>query len=174
MAIARDLVTRHHYARGASKQAVAVHGLFAREDSFWDQRCRGVAWWLPPSRAVAVSLGGGTPTGVLGLSRLAVAPDVPGNAATFLMARSMRLIDRSRWPVFVTYADTWRGHTGAIYRATGWREDGRTVAKPVYTLHGRLVSAQAADRTRTHAEMIGMGATFEGRFPKIRFVAVRR
>jgi hypothetical protein len=60
----------------------------------------------------------------LQLARLVVVPDAPKNAASFLLRHSMNLIDRERWPVLLTYADTGEGHTGAIYEATGWRFDG--------------------------------------------------
>lgn len=168
-AVAERLVTRFHYAAGTSKTAVAVHGLFPR-GSFWDQDCRGVAWWLPPTSAVAKSLSPDNPGGVLALSRLAIEPGMPGNSASFLMARSMRLIDRRRWPVFVTYADAWRGHTGAIYRATGWTPDGITAPKAVYTRAGRLVSAKIGPVTRTAGQMIAAGAALVGHFRKHRFV----
>jgi hypothetical protein len=46
-------------------------------------------------------------------------PDVPPNACSFLLSKSTRLIDTKRWHTLVTYADSWRGHTGAIYRAAG-------------------------------------------------------
>lgn len=36
----------------------------------------------------------------------------------------MALLDRSQWPVLLTYADSGQGHTGAIYDATGWIKDG--------------------------------------------------
>jgi len=108
--------------------------------------------------------------GVLALSRFVIEPDVPRNASSFLLSRSMRLIDRDRWPFLVTYADTWRGHTGAIYKATGWSFDGMTKPEAVYTLRGRMTSRKAGGRTRTHAEMIAMGAVCEGRFAKARFV----
>lgn len=36
----------------------------------------------------------------------------------------MALIDRRQWPVLLTYADSGQAHTGAIYRAAGWSEDG--------------------------------------------------
>jgi hypothetical protein len=69
---------------------------------------------------------------VLCLSRLAILPDVPANACSFLLARSRRLIDDKAWPCLVTYADEWRGHTGAIYRADNWQYEGLT--RPERTL----------------------------------------
>lgn len=168
IAVAERLVRRFHYSAGASNTATYLHGMFP-QDSFWDEACRGVAWWIPPTKGAALAL---TPEwgGVLALSRLAIEPEMPGNAASFLMAASMREIDRKRWPVLVTYADEWRDHTGAIYEATGWRRDGMTAKEATYTLNGRMVARKAGPTTRTHGEMLSMGCKFEGRFAKIRFV----
>lgn len=115
--VARRIVTAHHYARGASNTGVYVHGLF-RVGEIFDEQCLGVAWWLPPTRSAAEATYPARWQGVLCLSRLVVLPDVPKNACSFLLARSRRAIDRSAWPCLLTYADEWRGHTGAIYRLT--------------------------------------------------------
>lgn len=173
MDTARELVRRFHYTGGAAKQRAAVHGLFHR-DSFWDNDARGAAWWQPPAAAVAKMLAPDAPDSVLGLSRLVVDDAMPGNAATFLLAASMRLLDRERWPILVTYADTGQGHTGAIYKATGWERHGETAPRPVYTLDGRHVATQAGDHTRRHDEMLALGCVLAGRHPKIRFVHKRR
>jgi len=170
IAVAERLVQRHHYAAGASNTATYLHGLWP-VDSFWEQDCRGVAWWIPPTKDAAVALAGDAGwSGVLALSRLCIEPGIPGNAATFLMARSTALVDRQRWPWLVTYADAWRGHTGAIYRATGWEDRGETKPEGVWTLNGRMVARKAGPRTRTKAEMEALGAVFQGRFPKRRYV----
>lgn len=166
--VAERLVQRFHYAAGAANTATYLHGLFPI-DSFWEQDCRGVAWWIPPTKGAGQALAGDEWTGVLALSRLAVDPEMPGNAATYLMAASTRLLDRKRWPHLVTYADSWRGHSGAIYKATGWRDAGDTKPEAVYTLNGRMVARKAGGNTRTHAEMLAMGAVFEGRHAKRRF-----
>jgi hypothetical protein len=167
--VGERLVQRFHYAAGAANTKTYLHGLFPR-GSHWEQECRGVAWWIPPTRDAAEALAGEDWGGVLALSRLAIEPGMPGNAATFLMAASVRMVDRSRWPWLVTYADEWRGHTGAIYRATGWRDAGETAPEAVYTLNGRMVARKAGGRTRRHAEMLALGCVFEGRFRKRRFV----
>jgi hypothetical protein len=111
---------RVHYSGGAPNTSVARHGLRRADGG----ELRGVALWLPPIRQAALSVHPGDPRGVLALSRLAVDDEVPVNGASFLLAASMRALDRSRWPVLLTYADTRHGHTGAIYRATGWRHLG--------------------------------------------------
>lgn len=154
-----------HYSGGGSKTHAGMHGLFRRDDD----RCRGIAWWLPPTRAAAKSVHKDNPRGVLALSRMAIEPDVPRNAASFLLAHSRRLLDRSTWPCLLTYADAWRGHTGAIYRADNWEYLGLTAPKAVYVRAGRMVSPKIGPRTRTHAEMLALGAQYVGSFPKHKF-----
>lgn len=169
LATAQALVGRYHYSRGGSNTAVAVHGLFPK-GSLWENDCAGVCWWIPPTRSCAESINGEDWQRVLSLSRLVVTPETPGNAASFLMARSIRLLDRSKWPVLVTYADSWRGHTGAIYKATGWTLDGTTKPQRVYVRDGRMIARKAGPKTRTHSEMLGLGAICAGSFAKERFL----
>jgi hypothetical protein len=168
IAIAQRLVILHHYARGTSNTKTHLHGLFPA-GALFDEECVGAAWWIPPTKAAAKALAGDRWQGVLALSRLVIAPHVGGCAATFLMGRSIRLIDRARWPYLVTYADEWRGHGGGIYRGTGWVDEGLTSPEAVYTIDGRMTARKAGGKTRTHAEMMALGATFEGRFAKRRF-----
>jgi hypothetical protein len=172
IAIARRLVEAQHYARGASNTAVYLHGLF-RAGEIFDEQCKGVAWWIPPTKAAALATYPQNWQGVLALSRLAIEPDVPRNACTFLLARSRRLIDPKLWPCLVTYADEWRGHTGAIYKADNWTEIGRTKPEATYTLRGRMIARKRGQITRTHAEMLDLGAEFVGSFAKRKFVMIR-
>lgn len=164
---ARQLVEAWHYARGGSNTRVACHGLYPR-GWFWESQCVGVAWWLPPTKTAALSFDPNW-RGVLSLSRLVVSPDVPNNAESFLIRHSMNLIDRTKWPVLVTYADTWQGHDGTIYRAAGWKEVGRTKPERRYVRAGRMVSRKAGPKTRTHAEMLSLGCECVGSFSAIRF-----
>lgn len=165
----QSLVRSLHYSRGGSNTAVYCHGLFPRE-AFWEAECVGVAWWLPPTRTAAESFDKELWKGVLALSRLAIRDDIPKNAESFLIRHSMRLIDRKRWPILVTYADTWRGHTGAIYKAAGFVECGMSKPERRYVKNGRMVSRKSGPRTRTHAEMLAMGCECAGAFSAIRFM----
>lgn len=166
--LGQGMVRRWHYSRGSSNTAVYCHGLFPRE-YFWAGEAVGVALWLPPTKTAAQSFTDKW-QGVLALSRLAIDDRVPANGESFLIRHSMRLIDRVRWPVLVSYADEWRGHTGAIYKATGWTECGRTKPERTYQIKGRMVSRKAGPHTRTHAEMLALGAECVGKFRRIRFV----
>lgn len=166
--VARRLIEMFHYAHGSSKTAVYVHGLYRRgEDTVY-----GVAQWLPPTRVACESVNRKEWKRVLSLSRLVVRPDVPKNAASFLIARSIKLIraDR-RFASLVTYADESQGHTGAIYRATNWRYIGRTgpYIRWEDPLTGRQVAAQAT-KTRTVKEMLALGYEKTGRFYKHKFI----
>src|SRR5580765_4368419 len=129
LSVARELVTKFHYSKGATNTRVYTHGLFYKTEL----NCLGVAWWLPPTKNAAIAT---FPEGdwrkVLSLTRLAIDPDVPKNGASFLLASSIRLVDASKWHCLVTYADKWQGHTGAIYKATNWEFMGETKPTPVY------------------------------------------
>lgn len=166
--IATRFIEAEHYARGASNTATYLHGLYPAA-WHWYSELAGVAWWIPPTRSAAEAWAGEAWQGVLALPRLAIAPDVPRNACSFLLSKSVRQIDRDRWHTLVTYADTWRGHTGAIYLACGWEHCGETKPEAVYTIDGRMTARKAGGTTRTHGEMLALGATFHGRFSKARF-----
>lgn len=160
-------MTEWHYSRSHSNTATYLHGLRPRGLL---TEVLGVAWWIPPTRAAAAALTENW-QGVLSLSRLVVHPDVPSNGASFLLGGSMRLIDRERWPVLVTYADTRLGHTGAIYRATNWRYDGEVPAGDVWIgPNGQQRGRKRGRFTYTVAEMRERGFHRAPAKPKIRFV----
>ncbi len=169
--IAERMIAAHHYAKGSANTAVGIHGLFRRGDIF-DEQCCGVTWWMPPTKAAALATFPENWQGVLALSRLVILPDVPKNACTFLLARSRRLLDRQIWPCLVTYADEWQGHGGGIYRADNWTYIGKTKSQRTYQINGRMVARKAGPKTRTHAEMLALGAVLAGSFAKHKFVRV--
>jgi hypothetical protein len=166
--LAEAFVTEHHYARGAANTATYLHGLYPA-GWMWYAQCVGVAWWIPPTRSAAEAWAGEAWQGVLALSRLVIEPGMPTNACSFLLSKSVKRIDRKQWHMLVTYADSWRGHRGTIYRAGGWEYCGETKPEAVYTINGRMTARKAGGRTRTHAEMLVLGAKFEGRFAKSRW-----
>jgi hypothetical protein len=171
--VALPLVEQFHYAAGGANTAVYIHGLF-RTGAFFDNECLGVAWWLPPTRRAAEATYPLNWRGVLALSRLVIAPGVPANACTFLLARSRQLIDRAAWPALVTYADEWRGHLGQIYRADNWDYVGKTKPEKNYVRNGRMVARKSGPRSRKDAEMLELGAECLGSFPRHKFVRIER
>jgi hypothetical protein len=169
-ALAKKLVEQYHYAHGGSNTMIYTHGLFhvAEPDV-----CKGVAWWLAPTKSAALATYPKRWQGVLSLTRLVVVPGVPKNACTFLLARSMKLIDRNLWPCLVTYADTWQGHVGTIYKASNWQYMGMTKPQPLWVRDGRLVAIKAGPKTRTRQEMEALGCVFLGKSQKHKFVHIQ-
>ena len=114
----RDLIQQFHYSKDYGGGAAERHVLVPAS-SWWAGPAWGAAIWHPA--VYGMRRYGCLP---LQLSRLVLRPDAPRNAASFLLRRSMGLLNRAKWPVLLTYADSGQGHTGAIYRASGWDEDG--------------------------------------------------
>lgn len=163
-----EFISRTHYAMGAPNTSVARHGLCALDD---DKLC-GVTLWLPPTKAAAVSVNPDNWQGVLALSRLCIAPGMPTNSASFLLGASMRLIDRSKWPTLLTYADTREGHTGAIYRATNWTCLGEVRGSDAWAhaLTGERRGRKRGGRNRSVEEMAEAGFVRLPTVPKIKFI----
>lgn len=165
---ARRLIRDWHYSRSSPNTSTYRHGLYP---AGLLTQCAGVALWIPPTRRAAEKVAGDDWQGVLALSRFVLDPALPTNAASFLLAGSMRRIDRDRWPVLLTYADTAEGHTGVIYRATNWECEGPTPAGDVWTMpDGSLCGRKRGGHTLTVADMAALGAIRRPSLPKIRFV----
>lgn len=164
---AKAFMEREHYSGGCSNTQVYGHGLYLRNGI----ELLGVAMWLPPTRVAAESVNHEKWKQVLSLTRLAVHPMVPTNGASFLMARSIRLIQADgRFCSLVTYADESQGHTGAIYRASNWLYVGRTGPYPRWIDKNGKQVAQKATVNRVKAKMEELGHTKVGSFYKHKFV----
>lgn len=103
---------------------------------------------------------------------MAVHPEVPKNACTFMLGAAVRHIraDR-RFVALVTYADESQGHEGGVYRAAGWEYVGRNGPYPrwVDPATGRQVATQST-KTRTRAQMLALGYVNSGSFHKHKYV----
>lgn len=163
---AAAFISAHHYARGCANTAVYVHGLYK------DDRLVGAALWMPPTKVCAMTVHSDWRR-VLALSRLAVAPTEPQNAASLLIGASIRRIRREgKWVALVTFADESQGHTGVIYRATNWQYRGRTRPEPRWEAPDGRQVARKATRSRTNAEMQALGHRMVGKYAKHKFVLV--
>lgn len=165
LALGREMVRKHHYAKGSSNTATFRHGLMRGDE------CVGCALWLPPTKNAAKATYDGDWRAVIALSRLVILPDEPTNAASFLIGRSIRLIRQDpRWECLVTYADDYQGHSGAIYRATNWEYVGKTKPTALWlNADGRMVARKAGPKTRTKAEMEALGYRMAGRYSKHKY-----
>lgn len=167
-----EFISRSHYAMGAPNTSVARHGLYALDE----EKLRGVALWLPPTKAAAASVNPDNWQGVLALSRLCIAPGMPTNSASFLLGASMRRIDRAKWPTLLTYADTREGHTGAIYRATNWTCLGEVRGSDAWQHAGtgERRGRKRGGRNLSTVEMTEAGFVRLPTMPKIKFIHEQR
>lgn len=161
------LIEAFHYSKSAPNTSVYRHALFHRGDN----KIYGCTLWLPPTPPAARAVAGEEWRGVINLSRLVCIPEAPPNAASFLLGGSMRMIDRTRWPVLLTYADTGMGHTGAIYKATNWESHGETPAGDVWIgPDGERRGRKRGKFNYSAQQMRDMGFEKAPSLPKIRFV----
>lgn len=166
---AAEFIKEHHYAKGCSHTSVYRHGLFNVNNP---ETLMGAVLWLPPTKPAAMSVNKEQWRKVLSLTRMAVHPECPKNACSFLLSRSIKSIKKDgRFVSLVTYADERQGHHGHVYRASNWKFIGTMKGSPAWLdpSTGRQVATQAT-KTRTKAEMLSMGYVNVGVFKKHKFV----
>lgn len=164
MATAEQLVERYHYSHSGSSAVVFAHGLIRNGHS----RCWGVAWWIPAPKLSVDKFNPGKYRTTLILHRLVCDPFAPSNAASFLLGRSIRLIEqRGKHDMLLTYADTAQGHDGTIYQATNWDYYGLSEPTAVWVdQDGAQVSAYQQGHILSHTEMRALGYSLIGYYPK--------
>ncbi|MHB8107663.1 MAG: Mom family adenine methylcarbamoylation protein [Candidatus Cryosericum sp.] len=115
--VVNALCVLHHGYGGAS--ATATYAFAVYEDG----KAVAAYAWQPPPPGAAKNICPEAPWAVLALSRM-VAVDRTlrklKHVSTPLRRQMRVLIDRGRWPVLVTYHDEGQGHTGHVYKCSGW------------------------------------------------------
>lgn len=153
----------HHGYGGAGSTAVYCFGVYE------DERIVAAFAWQPPAAGAALSVCPEVPGGVLALSRMVAVPKSDRRLAHIskpLRVIMRRLIDRTRWPVLITYSDESMGHTGHVYKCSGWQperdERGEPVRRksPSYeNVTGQRTSSLSAGRHRTDLIRAGSKVT---------------
>ena len=78
-----------------------------------------------------------------------------------LKVQMAKLIDRTRWPVLVTYSDEGQGHTGYVYKCSGWTPTKKS-KNPFYTdQEGKRVSSYANGITGCRSILFGGYTTIQ-------------
>ncbi len=141
----RALCERHHAYGSAGDVFTYAFGVF-------EEGALVAAYaWQPPPPGTADAVCPEAPQGVLALSRMVA---VPSNERRLrhvskpLRRQMLTLIDRTRWPVLVTYSDEGLGHSGHVYKCSGWTSTER--AERVYYLDAedRRASFTTSDKDR--------------------------
>lgn len=106
--------------------------------------------WRPPPPGAAKRLAPKMPQSVLALSRMAALPHHQRrlNHVSKPLRAQLSLIDRGRWPVLVTYSDASCGHTGHVYKCSGWTKGNERLAKIYEDEQGRRVSPYSNGRMK--------------------------
>lgn len=130
VATVADLCRRYHGYKSCPPTAVYAFAVY--------EEGRAVAGYLWNACAPGTDklLSPGVPGVVLALTRMAAVPRSERrlNHVSKPLRRQMRvLIDRGRWPVLVTYSDSWLGHKGHVYKCSGWE---RTAENTSYVYVG--------------------------------------
>jgi hypothetical protein len=132
MTTVRSLCTQYHgYASAGS---VAVYAWAVMENG----KPVAAFSWQPPPPSCAVSVCPEAPYGVLALSRMVAVPRSERQLKHIskpLRHQMKYLIDRTRWPVLVTFSDEGQGHTGYVYQCSNWTptQRRRTVVRTTYS-----------------------------------------
>lgn len=156
----RDLCALHHGYGGAG--GVSVYNWCVMED----KKAVAAFSWQPPAPGAATSVCPEHPAGVLALSRM-VAVERPDRVLRHIskpLRRQMRsLIDRTRWPVLVTFSDEGQGHIGHVYKCSGWTKTTRKRVPIFEDGDGRRTSRYSNGKTGSRA-LIRIGWTFVQRW----------
>lgn len=145
--VARLCVAHHGYG-GAGKLAVCCQGVYEEE------RLVAAFAWLPPPPGAALSVCPEVAGGVLALSRMVAVPKterVLRHISKPLRIIMRRVIDRTRWPVLITYSDESLGHLGHVYKCSGWKPTIRRKSPSYENGTGQRVSSYSAGVTRVGA-----------------------
>jgi len=105
--------------------------------------------WQPPPPGAAKAVCPEAPQGVLALSRMVAVPREQRrlNHVSRPLRRQMnRLIDRTRWPVLLTYSDEGQGHTGHVYKCSGWQPTAKEQRPYFVDANGRRASSYSNGR----------------------------
>lgn len=141
--VVRDLCVRFHGYKSVGK--VSVYSFAVMENG---QPIAAFSWQPPPPGA-AKAVCPEAPDGVLALSRMVAVPKNERRLRHIskpLRHQMRRLIDRTRWPVLITYSDEGQGHTGHVYKCSGWEKTQR--ARRVFYVdpEGRRASVATSDK----------------------------
>ena len=115
------LFEAHHGYGGVGGTSTYCFGLFE------DDRLVAAFVWQPPAYGAAKSVCPDAPWAVLSLSRMVAVPRAERRCQKLseVLRQQFVLIDRTRWPVLITYSDEGQGHNGWVYRCARMKRTSR-------------------------------------------------
>lgn len=155
---ARALCVAHHSYGSAGGVAAYAFGVYE------DGKMVAAYAWQPPPPGAAASVCPEAPAGVLSLSRMVAVPRAERrlkHVSKPLRVQMKRLIDRTRWPVLVTFSDEGQGHTGYVYKCSGWTPTTRRVVDVRTTDTGARASRYSNGRTGSRSLLVAARTTIQ-------------
>ena len=128
---AMDILIENHYLHRRAPYSHA-YGLFEKDTN----KIVGVInYGVPASSTLLKGICGEAEMhNVYELNRLWVDDDVPKNGESFLIANTMKLLDKE---IVVSFADTSQGHIGIVYQATNFLYTGLSAQFFDYVVKGK-------------------------------------
>jgi len=128
---AMEIVVANHYLHRKAPCSLAF-GLFQKANPL---ECLGVVCYgTPASSSLRKGIcGEDFVENVYELTRLWVDDCVPKNGESFLIGRTLRLLDKE---IVVSFADTAQNHVGVVYQATNWFYTGLSAKRTDWTVEG--------------------------------------
>lgn len=128
---AMEIVVANHYLHRKAPCSLAF-GLFYEANPL---ECLGVVCYgTPASSSLRKGIcGEDFVENVYELTRLWVNDCVPKNGESFLIGRTLRLLDKE---IVVSFADTAQNHVGVVYQATNWFYTGLSAKRTDWTVEG--------------------------------------
>jgi len=155
-----ELIQRRHYLRSVPAAATIAYAVG------FEGRVVGGAILTPGGRNAHRVIVGARPGDVATLARLWLADEIPRNAESRVLGAILRDLRREgRFKAVVSYADPQAGHTGIVYRASGWRYLGMTADERYVLLsdgrlhHSRSVSSRYGSNDIGHLIRTGVPAS---------------
>lgn len=152
LAIVRDLCARYHGYGGAGAVATYAFAVYENDIPI------AAYSWQPPAPGAARNVCPAEPSAVLALSRMVAVPREErqlNHVSRPLRRQMVHLIDRTRYPILVTYSDEGQGHTGHVYKCSGWHPTRREQRRWYYRLDGSRVSSYSSGRTSREGRFYG-------------------
>jgi hypothetical protein len=141
-AVARDIITKHHYSRAWP------NGNFVSFGAFIDKKLVGVATFGHPAnlnnwKSFALCE---RPRDMCELTRLWIADWAPPFVESRTIAACLRILRRDKvCKVVISYADPLQGHYGTVYQASNWTFIGQMVpSQQLRFSDGTLMHKRAA------------------------------
>lgn len=147
----RPLFQEHHGYGDAGGSATYCYGLFEHD------RLVAAFTWQPPAYGAAKSVCPDAPWAVLALSRMVAVPRAERECQklSLVLRKQFKLIDRTRWPVLITYSDEGQGHNGWVYRCARMKRTSRKQVRYYTDAAGVRRSALSNGKTDTSALTLG-------------------